>query len=237
MNYLTYLNADLAGRVTEISLYWSSSDLDASLKKGGAALNCHVSDEIRERIVKDSYGNIGLLQSLSLELFQVCGIDTEQNVSVEISELGALESAGMIYAAQLEAIYTKFAERVSKGIRQRRNSTKIYAHAMWAIFDCSDENLMNGVSCDHIYQVSHKKESRIQKGNLRSILRKFDELQVDEFGKGLVLTFDEGNDVVLVVDRTVLFFRRYQTYPWPWEMLATEEDDAQSNMGFSAADQ
>jgi len=173
---------------------------------------------------------------LSLQLFQESGIEHEQGVKAELSEQDKLESAGMTYAAQLEAIYTKFAERVSRGIRQRKNSTKIYAHAMWSIFECEDDVLLAGISCDQIYEISHRREPRIQKGNLRSVLRKFDELQVDELGKGLVLTFDEGNDVVIVVDRTVLFYRRYQTYPWPWEMLATEESDSQSEMGFAGAD-
>ena len=54
--------------------------------------------------------------------------------------------------------------------------------------------------------------------------------------KSPVRTFDEGNGIVLVVDRTVLFFRRDQTSPWSWATLATEEDDAQADIGFEAAE-
>lgn len=96
--------------------------------------------------------------------------------------------------------------------------------------------LLNGAACDEIFRVANARESRIQKGNLRAVLRKFDELQVDEYGKGLVLTFDEGNDVILVVDRTVLFFRRYRTHPWPWELLAHGDEVQQGDIGFSSPD-
>lgn len=103
---------------------------------------------------------------------------------------------------------------------------------MWTIFDLDDETLLEGATCDKIFEISKKREDRIQKGNLRAILRKFDELQVDSTGKGLILTFDEGNDAILVVDRTVLFFRKYQTFPWPWNTLANEIEENQAEIGF-----
>lgn len=236
MNYLTYLNPDLAGRMTEVSLHWTTQDLAASLRKGATALNCEVAEQIETRLVAESYGNIGLLQSLALQLFTETGVQERSTLPFSIGSPERLESAGMVYAGQLEAVYSKFAERVSKGIRQRQNSTRIYAHAMWTIFDLTDADLIEGAPVDLIFRISHAREPRIQRGNLRSVLRKFDELQVDTHGKGLILSFDEGNDVVLVVDRTVLFFRRYRTYQWPWETLAQEEQDGQAELGFSAQD-
>jgi hypothetical protein len=234
MNYLTYLNPDLTGRMTEISVSWTKKDLSESLIKGAKALNCEVPPEIVNNLVEDSYGNIGVLQSLALHLFDAFHIERWQEVKRMLSGNAQVDTAGMVFANQLEAVYKNFAERVSNGIRKRKNSTKIYAHAMWTIFELPDEVLLDGAPCDLIFEESHKRESRIQKSNLRSVLRKFDELQVDSHGKGLILTFDEGNDVILVVDRTVLFFRKYRTYPWPWENIAKDEQDGQIEAGFGA---
>jgi len=234
MNYLTYLNPDLTGRMTEISVIWTKDDLAESLLKGASALNCEVPIRIVNNLVDDSYGNIGVLQSLALHLFDAFKIDGWREERRVLSGSAQVDLAGMVFANQLEAVYKNFAERVSNGIRQRKNSTRIYAHAMWTIFELPDDVLLDGASCDLIFELSHKRERRIQKGNLRSVLRKFDELQVDTHGKGLILTFDEGNDAVLVVDRTVLFFRKYRTYPWPWETIAKDERDGQIEVGFAA---
>lgn len=66
-NYLTHLNSDLVGRIAEVSFYWNKSDLTEVVDKGRRELNVVFSPEITSRIVKDSFGNVGLLQNLVLE--------------------------------------------------------------------------------------------------------------------------------------------------------------------------
>jgi len=59
-----------------------------------------------------------------------------------------------------------------------------------------------------IFTRGHGNEPRIQKGNLRQILTKIDGIQVDEDGRGLILTFDHGKDEVFVVDKQLLTYRK-----------------------------
>jgi hypothetical protein len=73
-NYLTYLNPDLAGRITEVSVYWNDNDLREVLRKGCSALNVAMAPKISSRLISDSFGNVGLLQSLALGTLDHSGI-------------------------------------------------------------------------------------------------------------------------------------------------------------------
>ena len=131
-----------------------------------------------------------------------------------------------MYAEQLNPLYQQFAKRVSGGIRKRSNSTGIYAHAMAVILRASDDELASGLPLDTIYNRAHEREPRIQKGNLRSVLEKFEGLQVDEEGRGLVLAYNEATEEITVVDMQLLLYRRYSTVSWPWETIITESSES-----------
>lgn len=130
----------------------------------------------------------------------------------------------MAYAEQLNPLYQQFANRVSKGIRNRDNSTGIYAHAMAVILEADDQALMTGLTLDSIYDVANSRQNRIQKGNLRKVLEKFEDLQVDGDGRGLVLSYNDATTEISVVDRQLLLYRRYATVKWPWEDMIKEAD-------------
>lgn len=221
-NYLTYLNPDLAGRIREISIYWSDEDLREVIRKGGEALNIEVARAVANRVVNDSFGNAGLLQSLMLGTLDEAGIEERKRTTQFCEDEAHYESAALIYAEQLEAVFLEFARRVSSGIRKRKKATGIYAHTMWAVFDSTDEELIKGVSVDTIFDRAHSRQSRIHKGNLKSIMPRIDGLQVDDRGKGLVVTYAEQSNSVAVVDRTVLFYRKYCTVAWPWQEIAEQ---------------
>lgn len=184
-NYLTHLNADLAGRISEVSVYWNESDLKKVVEKGRLHLNIVIAPDITNRIVNDSFGNVGLLQNLVLETLDHSQIFEKKDTPQVCEKQEFFESAALSYAEQLEAVYLEFSRRVSKGIRKRKGSTKIYAYAMQACFEASDEELINGVEFGTIYRRANERQPRVQQGNLKSILRKIDGLQIDDRGKGL----------------------------------------------------
>ncbi|HEX8753544.1 MAG TPA: hypothetical protein VF731_09030 [Solirubrobacterales bacterium] len=223
-NMLLYLNPDLTGRVEEVAIVWSDDDLRKVFERGGAALNLRFSEVLQDRAIRDCFENVGILQRLILSTLDELGIDEEQEEPLEIGEIEALDSAAMAYAEQLNPLYQQFAERVSGGIRSRSDSTGIYAHAMAVILEASDEDLIRGVKLDRIYEKAHNRESRIQKGNLRIVLEKFEGLQEDEGGRGLVLGYNESTREISAVDRQLLLYRRYSTVKWPWEELIEEAE-------------
>ena len=137
----------------------------------------------------------------------------------------------MDYAEQLNPLYQQFAKRVSAGIRNRKDSTGIYGHAVAVVLDAIDEELIKGLPIDRIFEKANARETRIQNGNLKTILEKFESLQVDQDGRGLVLAYNEANGEVTVVDRQLLLYRRYSTVKWPWEDLIAEANASEGGYG------
>jgi hypothetical protein len=66
-NLLFHLNPDLTGRVREVSVIWTDSDLRQILTLGSEALNIEFSPEVLEKLVALSYGNAGILQRLTID--------------------------------------------------------------------------------------------------------------------------------------------------------------------------
>ncbi len=221
-NMLIFLNQDLAGRIEEISVYWSKEDLKRILQKGGGALNLKFSDAFTDKCSGLSYGNAGILQALALKSLDSMKINEALDTLQEIGSDEALQSAALHYADQLNALYQQFARRVARGIRTRQDSTGIYAHAMAVIVNASDEMCLSGIPLEYIFQIAQSREPRIQKGNLRTILEKLEGLQVDAEGRGLVVAYNQAEGEVLVVDRQLLLYRKYCTVNWPWEDLIQE---------------
>lgn len=143
---------------------------------------------------------------------------SRKNTSQICDDPSDFESAALNYAEQLEAVYLKFSRRVSKGVRKRKGSTRIYAHTMDACFEASDEVEWNSI----LFIAANSRQPRVQQGNLKSILKKIDGLQVDDRGKGLILTYAENSEAVAVADRSVLSYRKYCTVHWPWNDIINE---------------
>lgn len=223
-NLLLHLNPDLSGRINEMPIYWSDKDLCAVIEKGSAALKVDFSAQITQAMVKDSFGTVGILQNLALRTLDEAKIYEEQRSPTTIVDQELYVDAAMAYAEQLNALYQTFAKRVASGIRQRQNATGIYAHMLKVVLATDDKTLTEGMHTDAIFAEAHALEPRIQKPNLRQILLKIDGLQVDDDGRGLILSYDENKDEVYVVDRQLFLYRKYATVRWPWEQLIAEAD-------------
>lgn len=221
-NMFVRLNTELSGRMEELSIEWQIEDLREVILKGSKALNLSFSREIQNHCITDAFGNAGLLQRLVLKTLDEAKIYEEPEAPCEINDLSVYQSAAMDVAEQLNGVYQTFGERVAAGIRKRSDATGIYPHAMAVIVSASDAMHMKGIPVDHIFEVSSARQPRIQKSNLKAILSKIDAIQVDEDGRGLIVTYDPDKEQVLNVDRQLLFYRKYLTVSWPWETLIAE---------------
>jgi len=224
-NMLITLNPDLSDRIEELSVTWQEHELKEVFKKGCAKLNLRPTDKLSGALAKISYESVGLLQKLALRL-----IDDELNISeaapegceIILDNDGAVHDAAMHVAEQLNQLYQAFAKRVCEGIRTRANSTGIYAHAMAVAMDADDIELTAGLSASTIFAKAHARQPRINLGNLKAVLGRFPELQVDEDGRGLVLAYDPQGAKLSVVDKQLLLYRKFATIRWPWEELIVE---------------
>jgi hypothetical protein len=193
-NYLYYLNPDLTGRVHEISIFWNKDDLENVITKGSEALNLRISKKIISELVSNSYQNVGILQNLVLTTLDCMGIDEKKYTLQKLDDYTKYIDASMEYAEQLSPFFTKFADTVSDGIRKRKNATGIYAYAMAIITGSSDKDLINGLSVKTVYKLAHEKQNRIQLGNLKQVLQKIEEIQVDKDGRGLIISYNKSEE-------------------------------------------
>ena len=237
-NLLTSLNPDITGRIEEVSISWSHEDLRAVIEKGSNALNIEIDEGIKETLVNDSFGNVGILQTLLLKLIEdESGIEETSTMLQYITNPVLFEQAAKSYADQLDGRYQQFAKLLSTGIRKRKKSTGIYAYAMEAIVSAPDEALIYGFSRNDIFNITNAKQPRIKKGNLKTVLSKLVELQEPESGHELVISYDESIDAIFVVDLQLLFYRKYHTMRWPWEEMVEEAEAAEADTLFEPEDE
>jgi len=230
-NMLLELNPDLAGRVEEVPVSWTDAELKKIITQGGDALKITFSDKFLNTASHDAFGNAGILQILILKTLDSLGIQEKCQAAVHVDKEDDFISAAMNYAEQLNPLYQQFAKRVSNGIRTRKDSTGIYSHAMAAIVAATDEKLVKGLPLDDIFAVTSSREPRIQKGNLRIVLEKFESLQVDSDGRGLVISYNPAVSEVSIVDKQLLLYRKYATVKWPWEEMIRECTSDESFVG------
>lgn len=230
-NMLTSLNPDLTGRIQDISIYWETEDLEKVIEKGSNALGIRFGDNLVEMLTQNCYGNVGILQSLLLKTLDEAGIYIQQNPPRMVSDISFFERAANKYASDLNARYLSFAEVLSAGMRTRNNNTGIYAHAMAVIVEAEDSKLIKGLHLDEIYQKAHSRQPRIIRANMRTVLKKLEELQVDDEGRGLVIDYDEAEDKIIAVDRQLLFYRKFLTAKWPWEDMISEIEENREEAG------
>ena len=225
-NMLLSLNSDLSNRIREIPIVWSERDFYSLINKGGAALGISFSDLIQRRLVKDSFGNVGILQRVLLSTLDKHEASEAARHSTMIDNINWVEAAELDYVEELDALYQVFAKRVAANIRTRKDSTGINAHIMAVILESSDNILTEGLSIDKIFEVSHSRQSRIQKGNLRAVLENFERRQIDQDGKGLVFSYNEHSGLVTIVDKQLLFYRKFSTLKWPWDDMIKEAEES-----------
>ncbi|BCM88060.1 hypothetical protein [Methylobacterium indicum] len=229
-NLLLHLNPDLSGRIHEINVFWSKNDLRSVIDKGSNALNILFDEKLTRELVSNSFETVGILQTLILSLLDHIKVYEQQSKRLEITDMAALEGAAMQYAEQLNGIYQTFAKRVTKGIRNRSNSTAIYAHMLSVVMASSNDILSKGLSLDYIFKEANARQPRIQKGNLRTVMDKIDALQIDDDGRGLVMTYDGTKEEVSIVDHQLFLYRKYATIRWPWEDILENAKEGDSGL-------
>lgn len=231
-NLLLHLNPDLTGRVQEISIEWTNNDLERILSIGSKHLGIEISQAVKNKLVSLSYSNAGLLQQLILTTLDEAGIDevgfARNSYPITVDHV---DTASMLYAEQLNPVYSQFSKRVASGVRTRRNATGIYAHAMAVIMSATDEELIRGLHAREIFSRAVIRQERIQYGNLKSILDQLEGLQVDTEGRGLIIAYSRASEEVTIVDRQLLLYRKFATVKWPWEELISEADDSGGLVG------
>jgi hypothetical protein len=213
---LTYYNGDLSGRVEEIDLVWTDNELGEVLRKGEEALNIEIIPEIRASILVDGAQNVGLLQRLAERLCFECGVLETESDPVAIGDAAALSKTRLHICKQERQRYNQFSEAVTRGFKAYEDSAlKVYEHIVRVAVEASDSELRNGLPKEVLLKRIKVHEPSVRTSDLSAALNRLDRLQSERDISPLVLTFSA--DRLSLVDRELLFFRRYGEPIWPWD--------------------
>jgi len=216
-NLLLYYNGDLSGRVNEIDIRWTDDELEQVLLKGEKTLNINFSDQVRRAVIRDSSQNIGLLQRITEKLCFASGIVGYQTRRKVINNINALANCRKKICEEQSSRYRQFIEGISYGFRSN-GSTSVYQQIIRAcIDDCSDSELCGGIHRDFLYEKIKKFDPNLPGRNLTNALRRLNKLQLDKHISPLVFSYNPNLKKVQLVDRELLFYRRYGNPSWPWK--------------------
>jgi hypothetical protein len=228
-NLLTYYNGDLSGRVEEIDVQWSNEELEQVLSKGEQVLNVIFDDKIRENVIKDANQNVGLLQRIAEKVcFENSILERQQTMQI-IEEGGALDRARATICSEEAVRYRLFCEAVVRGFRDSETSElRVYQHIAHVFIDCSDAELRSGIYRETLLTRVQEIEARIRLSDLSAALNRIDKLQANRSVSPLVISYNPNTRLLQLVDKELLFYRKYGNPTWLWqEESDTAVDDIQ----------
>ena len=216
-NLLLYYNGDLSGRLNEIDVKWTNEELEEVLSKGERVLNIKFSTQIRKFLIRDSNQNVGLLQRIAEKLCLASGVLEYQQRPNTISNENSYANCRKSICDEESPRYRQFTEVVSRGFSNGQNC-KIYQYIIRACIEfCSDKELCQGIHRDSIFNlIKEKIDLEILKRNINNALSKINKLQIDGQISPLVFSYNPDLQIVQLVDRKLLFYRKWGNPNWSW---------------------
>ncbi len=224
-NLLKLYNNDLDGRVEEIDIQWSKDDLALVINKGEEALNIEFHASLRDAFLEDASGSVGLLQRLLEEACLVSAVYEDQRDLLRIDDLSIADKARQKICTGQENRYHGFVEIVGKGFKDpERTKLKMYYHLVRVCIEATDEELLRGLDRQVILSRIQAHEPEANLSVLSAALSRLNRLQAERRISPPVLVYNSIARKVALVDRELLFFRKYSQSQWPWERPEYAED-------------
>jgi hypothetical protein len=215
----TQYNGELRGRFDEINLRWEDSELLQVLNLGEKALRLAISQEIKNTMVQDASGNVGLLQRMAekfcmeAQIFETC-----KGKAVTLDDMNLLKQARKAICNEAAERYRRFGWAVPEGFAGSTGEMKkVYTYIIQACVEATDAELLGGISQGQLIDRIQQMNGRITQRNIRDALARIDNLQSDKDIYPVILTYNDVNRVMNLADRELLFYRKYGGPHWPWE--------------------
>jgi hypothetical protein len=214
---LTYYNGDLVGRVEDVHLTWTDEELDAVLRSGSSALNIDMSTQLRQMLVNDAAGNVGLLQQLAEMICREEEVFSRQKYALYLTAGPSLQRARHAVANSMKQRFQGFAENFEGAVHTACPGASHPNAVLREIISYSDEELLHGIDngtlVDTIYSAAE--QTRHQQA-ICELLESLAQAQTTMGIRPPVLAYNQHARKVYVTDRALLFFRRYGSPRWPW---------------------
>jgi hypothetical protein len=221
---LTYYNGDLDGRVEDVRLEWSDDELDEVLQRGGRALNVEFASAIRQPLIADAFGNVGLVQRLAEHVCLAERIySTGKRRTVDVGQ--SLSRARSDVAEDMHQRYRAFGDNFVRGMKRMSEGLEVYKHLLRQFTTADAQELQAGIdSKELLSRIKASGGEAIRQSDLTQALDRVDRLQVKIGVHPPVLTYNRRGRRLFLADRSFLFYRANGTPRWPWDNDADLED-------------
>jgi hypothetical protein len=219
-NLLTFYNSDLSGRIDEIDVQWQDAELQTVLTKGEEALRIIIAPEIRQQMIDDASQNVGLLQRIAERFCFYSGVleTSKATMAQTLGDQNALLKARASICNEEAVRYRQFGEALSHGFKASEESElKVYMNIARCAIEASDQELRNGMHYNTVFDRVSRMNERIRRSDLTAALQRLNRLQQDRKVSPLVLSYNDATKELQLVDRELLFYRKYGTPTWPWQ--------------------
>lgn len=215
-NHLLQFNGDLVDRLSEVTVEpWLENDFKKIIEKGSRLLNIELSDEIINRCIDCSFGNVGIFQELIKETLLNSDIRTIQHTRIRVDSdqgmLKAIESKRCSYSVRsaraLETLAT------SNSVRTEEENKPFYLnyYLVIAILKLGFDGIKKGLTIDVLFKKIrsfHHRPHDLKKGQLTRILYKISENQNKKSIQPPIFFYDRYSKKLRIVDATFLYFIR-----------------------------
>ena len=216
---LTYYNGDLDGRVEDVRLAWSDEELAEVLDKGCGALNIEFTSELRSELVRDAFGNVGLLQRLAEQVCLEGGIMERSGTKLTVDVGRELTEARKTVSDRMRARYDAFADDFVRGMKRITEGLEVYKHMLRAFTSSNSHELVDGIDSRELLRriQDAAPDATVRQSDLTQALDRVDRLQMKIGVRPQVLTYNRDRRRLFLADRSFLFYRQYGSPTWPWE--------------------
>jgi hypothetical protein len=215
----TQYNGELRGRFDEINLHWEDAELLQVLTLGEEALRLAISQEIKNTMVQDASGNVGLLQRMAEKLCVEAQIyETYPDDPLPLDDMELLVQARKAICNEAADRYRRFGWAVPEGFAGSTGPMKkVYMYIIQACVKASDSELLGGMSQAQMIERIQAMNRRVSQKQIREALSRVDKLQSEKDIYPVILAYNDVNRVLTLADRELIFYRKYGGPHWPWE--------------------
>jgi hypothetical protein len=216
---LTYYNGDLDGRVEDVRLVWADDELREVLSRGCEALNIEMTPDLTDEIIRDAYGNVGLVQRLAEQVCMAANVYETRGERLTIGAREELTEARRTVSGAMRARYDAFADDFVRGMKRMTEGLEVYKHMLRAFTKGSSEELLDGIDSRELLNRIQEDapEATIRQSDLTQALDRVDRLQAKIGVAPIVLSYNRDRRRLFLADRSFLFYRQYGSPTWPWD--------------------
>ncbi len=202
-NRLIYLNGDLTGRISSINAdVWPPDELLKVIKAGEELLNITIDDRARTSIVKESYGNIYILQEACYRLCEESRVDQTQDRNITIGTNTDVTAIVRNIVNEQSGRYKSFISHFAEGFRN--TEFQMYRWILHTVITADIRHLEKGFGhVEIIRSISkdHPKKVSLNTGNISQALQYCATLQVAKGIMPIILDYDTSNQILSIVDK------------------------------------